>query len=216
MLKFVATPLWGKCEVATHTLENGTWESSRTPKNSEHDCRGQNTSHGSVLYTVGKFLQCRYPKWPRMSHLDICSTNYGQKKGRKSNWQFDSWPLKVGNQPDLSVCWWSATHRWKALKESYNFALDLVPIGGWSEKLWTPKIPGVQTRTISGLHFGSPGKKCHSDANATESHIEYYMGVASPESGLWWVKWVQGCLWLVPTPRVFQMWTNPLDGWIWM
>jgi hypothetical protein len=24
----VATPLWGKCEVATHTPENGTWESS--------------------------------------------------------------------------------------------------------------------------------------------------------------------------------------------
>jgi hypothetical protein len=36
----VTTPLWGKCEVATHTPENGTWESSRTPKNSEVDCKG--------------------------------------------------------------------------------------------------------------------------------------------------------------------------------
>jgi hypothetical protein len=25
MKVFVATPLWGKCEVATHTPENGTW-----------------------------------------------------------------------------------------------------------------------------------------------------------------------------------------------
>jgi len=28
--KIIATPLWRKCEVATHTPENGTWESSET------------------------------------------------------------------------------------------------------------------------------------------------------------------------------------------
>jgi hypothetical protein len=55
----VATPLWEKCEVATHTPKNGTWESSGTPKNSERDCRGQNTLHRGVLYTVGKVLKCK-------------------------------------------------------------------------------------------------------------------------------------------------------------
>jgi len=139
----VATLLWGKCEVATHTLENWTWKSSGTLENLEHDCRGQNTSHWDV-YTVGKVFKCKWPKWPCMSHLDICSTSYGRKKGRESNWQFDSWPLKVGNRPNLGVCKWSATHCWKALEESYNFVLDLVPIRGRSEKLWTPKVPGVQ------------------------------------------------------------------------
>jgi hypothetical protein len=39
-----------------------------------------------------------------------------------------------------------------------------------------PKVLKVQTGTISGLHFGSPRKKCHSDASVAESHIEYYMG----------------------------------------
>jgi hypothetical protein len=39
-----------------------------------------------------------------------------------------------------------------------------------------PKVPRVQTRTVSGLHFGSRGKKCHSDASAAERHKEYYMG----------------------------------------
>ncbi len=63
---------------------------------------------------------------------------------------------------------WSATHRWKALKESYKFALDLIPIEGWGEKLWTPKVSGVQTRTVSGFHFGSSGKKSHSDVGAAE------------------------------------------------
>jgi hypothetical protein len=106
-----------------------------------------------------KSLKCRYPKWPYMSHLDICSTCYGWKKGRESNWQFNSRPLKVGNQPDPDVCnRWSATHRWKALNK---VALDLVPIGGRNKKLWTPKVPGVQTGTVSGLHFGSPGTKSH-------------------------------------------------------
>jgi hypothetical protein len=111
-----------------------------------------------------------------MSHLDIFSTSYGWKKGRESNWQFDSRPLKVGNRPNIGVCRWSATYPWKAFKESYKFALDFVPIGGWSEKLWTPKVLGVQIGTVSALHFGSPGKKCHSNASATESHKEYYMG----------------------------------------
>jgi hypothetical protein len=124
----VATPLWRSYEVTIHTPENGTWESSETLENSEHDCRGQNTSHWSVFYTVGNFLKCRCPKWPRMNHLDICSTSYGQKKGRESNWQFDSRPLKVKNQPDSRACKGSATHRWKALKQSYNFGLDLILI----------------------------------------------------------------------------------------
>jgi hypothetical protein len=172
----VTTPLWGKREVATHTPENGTWESSGILRNSELDCRGQNTSHWDVIYTVGNLLKCRCSKWPRMSHLDICSISYGWKKGRESNWQLDSPPLKVGTRPDLGVCKWSATHHRKAFKESYKFALDLVSIGVWGKKLWTPKVPGAQTGTILGLHFGSPGKKCHSDASATERHREYYMG----------------------------------------
>ncbi len=78
---------------------------------------------------LGKVLKCKCPKWPRMSHLEICSTIYGQKEGQESNWQFDSRPLKVGNRPDPRVCRWNVTHRWKAVENSYNFALDLIPIG---------------------------------------------------------------------------------------
>jgi hypothetical protein len=39
-----------------------------------------------------------------------------------------------------------------------------------------PKVPGVQTGIVSGLHFGSPRKKSHLDASAAKSCIEYYMG----------------------------------------
>jgi hypothetical protein len=70
-----------------------------------------------------------------MVHLDISSSSYGQKKGRESNCQFDSRPLKVRNRPNPGVRWGSAIHRWKALNESYKFSLDLVPIGGLSKEL---------------------------------------------------------------------------------
>jgi hypothetical protein len=165
---FVATPLWAKCEGEAHIPKSGNLESSRTPENSEHDCRGQISLHLSALGVIGKILNCRCPKWPRMSHLDICSPSYGQKKGRESKWQFDSRPLKVGNRPVLDVRSGSATRRWKARFEGYNFGSDLVPIGGGGEKLWSSKVPGLQPGTISRLHFGSPGTKSHSDAPSAE------------------------------------------------
>jgi hypothetical protein len=121
-----------------------------------------------VFYTVGKALKCKCRKWPRMSHLDICSTSYGQKKGRESNWQFDSRPQKVGNRPNPGLCRWSATHHWKALEKSYKFASYLILIRGLSRELWVPKVSGVQTWIILRLLFGSPGNKNHLDASAVE------------------------------------------------
>jgi len=97
-------------EDETHTLEMGTWESSGTLETSKFDCKGQNTFHWAVPYIIGKLSKCRCRKWVRMGHLDIYSTSYGKKKGRESNWQFDSRPLKVRNQLDPGACRWSATH----------------------------------------------------------------------------------------------------------
>jgi hypothetical protein len=99
-----------------------------------------------------------------------------KKKGRESNWQFDSRPLKVENRPDLSVCKRNATHRWKAVNESYKFASNLIPIEGLSKVLWPRKVAKVQTGTISRLFLGSPRIKSHSDVGVAESHREYYMG----------------------------------------
>jgi hypothetical protein len=87
----------------------------------------------------------------RIAHLDIWNTSYGQKKGRELNWQFDSWPWNVKNRPDLLVYKGRATCHWKALDESYNFALDHISIWGLLTKLWGSKFAGVP--------FGSPGTK---------------------------------------------------------
>jgi len=201
-----ATPLWGKCEDETCTPKSENLESPGTPAISELGCKDQNTSSWDVFYAVRKALKCRCRKWPRMSHSDIYNMNYGRKKGRKSNWQFDSRPQKIKNRPDLGVRKWSATHRWKSLEESYKFALDLIPIRGLSWELWAPKISGVQTETVSGLLLGSPENKSHLDAGAAEQCKEYYMGEGS---GFPRVRAVVSqvslcCRWLVQTPRVFS------------
>ncbi len=74
--------------------------STRTPKTSESNCRGQNTTLWCILYIIGMLLKSRCLNWACMTHLDICNTSYGKKKGRESNWQYDSWTLKIGNWPD--------------------------------------------------------------------------------------------------------------------
>jgi hypothetical protein len=157
-------------------------------------------------------LKCRCPKWPRMSHLNICSPSYGQKKGHESNWQFDSRPLKVRNRPCPDVCSRNATWRWKALDESYNFGSNLVPIRAWGEKLWTPKVSGVQTRTIFGFHFGSPGKKSHLDVASAQNCREYYKGEGGgfPRVRAVMSQVSPSCLWLVPTLKGCRMSSNQL------
>ncbi len=143
---------------------------------SKNNCRGQNPMHWRVHYTIGKLLKLKCLKWACMTHLDIWNTSFGQKKGRESNWQFDFQPLKVGNQPNLLACRWRVTYHWKVVDEGYNFALDLISIGGLDTKLWGPKVTGVPTLRISELPFGSPMTKCHLDVGPLERHKVYNKG----------------------------------------
>jgi hypothetical protein len=141
LLRCVATPLWPSVGVKLNTPKVGDLESSGTPECLEFDNKGQKTSNWGVLGVIRKVLKCRCLKWPRIGHLDICSPSYGQKKGWESNWQFDSRPLKVGNQPLPDLRIESARCRWKDLDEGYNFGLDLVAIRLRSRELWAPKDP---------------------------------------------------------------------------
>jgi len=148
-----------KCENATHTPKSGKMESFGTSENSEDDLRGQMSSPCCILYINEKVLKRRCPKWPRIGHLDICSPSYGQKKGRESNCQFDSRPLKVENRPLPDVALRSATRRWKALDESYNFGSELVPIRVWGEELWASQVPDSNLGQFRDSNLGVPGKR---------------------------------------------------------
>jgi len=134
-------------------------ESQWTFETSESDFRGQNSMDYGVFYIIENLLECRCLKWACIAHLDIWNTSYGQKKGRESNYQFDSWPQKVRNRLDLLGYRGHATYCWKALNENYNFALDRIAIRGLLTKLWGSKVARVPTGAISGLPLGSAGKE---------------------------------------------------------
>ncbi len=185
-------------------------ESWWTPKTSESDCRGQRSMDYGVTYIIGKLLKLRCLKWARIAHSDIWNTSYGQKKGRESNCHFDSRPLKVRNRPLSDVRFGIAIRRWKALDESYNFALDRIAIGGLLAKLWGSKVPRVLFGTISGLSRGSPRKNSHLDVASVENCKVYYKGEGG---GFPQVRAVVSlvcpcCPWLVLAPRVLQLCTN--------
>jgi len=132
----VSQPHFGLSVRMKFTLSKvGTWSPPGLPKTQSLIAGVKKPCIGGVLYINGKLLKCRCPKWPRMSHLDICSPSYGQKKGRESNWQFDSRPLKIGNRPLPNICRRSAIGNWKDIEENYNFGLDLTPIGGRSQEI---------------------------------------------------------------------------------
>jgi len=130
-------------------------ESSGTPECSEFDSNAENTSHRGVLGVIRKVLKSRYRKWPRIGHLDICNPSYGQKKGRESNWQFDSRPLKVGNRPLPDLRIESAIRRWKDLDEGDKFGLDLVAIRLRSRELWALKVSRLHPGQFRD-NFGTP------------------------------------------------------------
>ncbi len=140
----------------------------------------------------------------------IWNTSYGRKKGWESNCQFDSRPQNVRNRPELLSCRRCATYRWKALDESYNFALNRIAIQGLFVKLWGSKFTGVPFGAISGLPLGSPGKNSHLDVASVESCRIYYKGEGGgfPQVRVMVSFVCPCCPWLVLTPRVFQQCTN--------
>ncbi len=144
--------------VKPNTSKVGDLKSSGTPECLEFNSKAQNTSHWGVLGVIRKVLNRRYRKWPRIGHLDICSPSYGQKKGRESNWQIDSRPLKVRNRPLPDLRIESAIRRWKDLDEGYKFGSDLVAIRLRSRELWALKVPRLHSGQFRDSNLGVPGK----------------------------------------------------------
>jgi hypothetical protein len=52
-------------------------ESQWTPESSKGDCKGQNSFDWKFPYIIGKFLECRCPKWAHMTHLETWNTSWG-------------------------------------------------------------------------------------------------------------------------------------------
>jgi hypothetical protein len=108
------------------------------------------------------------------------------------------------------VCKQHAINCWKALDKSYNFALDLIAIGGLHAKLCTSKVAGVLVVGISGFPLGSPRTKSHLDVAPMESSKVYYKGEGGgfPQVQAMVSLVCPNCPWLVLTPKVLKLCTN--------
>jgi hypothetical protein len=164
----VATLTWPSVGVKPNTWKSWDLESTGTPECSDLDSKGQNTSHWGVLGVVGKVLKRRYRKWPRIDNSDICSPSYGQKKGRESNWQFDSRPLKsresMPSRHPNRDCDTSLERSRRGLQVWFRHRRDPTLQSGVMA-VWNSGSPA---KTKSGLHFGSPRNLCHSDVVPAE------------------------------------------------
>jgi hypothetical protein len=203
--------VWGN--EPSHSQANshvGSWSPKWTFESSKRDYRGQNSSPWRSLYIIGKLLKCKCLKWACITHLDIWNTSYRQKKGRESNWQFDSQPQKVKNRPNFLAFRWRATYRWKDLDQGYNFTLNLIVIEGLHTKLCTLKVVGVLAKGISGLPGGSPETKNHLDVAPVERRRVYYKGEGGcfPQVRAVMNLVCSNCPWLILTPKVVQLCTN--------
>jgi hypothetical protein len=141
-----------------------------------------------------------------------------ERRGRESNCQFDSRPLKVENRPLPDLRIESAIRGWKDLDAGYKFCLDFVAIRRRGRELWAPKRPETPPGTISGLQPGSLGKKWHSGVGAAESRRVYYReygGGILPRSGPWCVSWSKVPVACPNTQRCPGMWTNHVGGLFW-
>jgi hypothetical protein len=121
------------------------------------------------------------------------NTSYDQKKGRGSNCQFDSQPLKVKNRSDFLACRWHATYCWKYLDNGYNFASEFIAIEALPTKLWASKVTGIPFMGQNAIWMWPP---CRNVENTIRGKV-----VASPKFGPQWVLWVWGCSWFFLTPK---------------
>jgi hypothetical protein len=152
----VATLLWPSVGVKPNTWKKmRIWSPPRLPNVQSSTARPKTPRIEVFLVSLEKVLKRRCRKWPRIGHLDIFSSSYGQKKGRESNWQFDSRPLKVRNRPLPDLRIESAIRRWKDLDAGYKFGLDLVAIRRRSRELWAPKVSRLHPRQFRD-NFGTP------------------------------------------------------------
>ncbi len=153
-------------------------------------------------------MKRRCLKWARMTHLDIWNTSYDQKKGRESNCQFDSRPLKVQNWPNFLACRRCATYHWKSFNKGYNFSSDFIIIGGLHMKLWAPKVAKVLVGNLRGQNAIWMWPPWRGVENTIRGKV-----VASPKSKLWWVLWVWNCPWFILAPKMLKLCTNQLVVW---
>jgi hypothetical protein len=201
---YVATPLWGKCEDEIHTPKSGNLESSKTPKNSELDCRGQKTLHWGVFLYRWKGLEVQMSKMALNEPFGHLQHKLWSKEG--SRVKLAIWLLTIKSRESTQFrcvqvkCNTPLKSSWRELQLCFK------PHPNWRSELGvmssqSPESPNWDT-------FGTPpwesrDKKSFGCSSYGRTQIILY-------GGRWWLPRVRVvvsqvnmcCPWLVPMPRL--------------
>jgi hypothetical protein len=117
---------------------------------------------------------------------------------------------KVGNRPNLLGYRGHATYLGKLSMRATTLLQTASPSKVCLQSYGAPKSWESQLARFRDSHLRAPGEKSHLDVGSMASHRVYYKG------GRWWLPQVRAmvslvclcCLWLVLTPKVFQLCTN--------
>jgi hypothetical protein len=208
----VATPLWPSVRMKLTLSKLGTWSPPGLPKL-------QSLISGVKTPRIGVFLISLESSWSVDAQNGLAWviwTSAAQVMGkRRAGSQIGSLTpdhIKSGINP-IPTCVGGVQQGVGKLSKR---ATRLVQNSSRSE-VRARSYDGPKSRKSKPGHFrdftlGVLGQRatwvwaCQSNAKNTI----WGKVVASPESRLWWVKWVQGRLWLVPTPKGCRMSSNQL------
>jgi len=148
--------------------------SCKSPKCSEPWLEMETNTKLGPFHTIGKVLNCRYLKCPWIVHLDLIWMRYDQKKGQKSNWEFDSWPQIPFEKRSNNLQLGHAIHHWKDLFQGYKIVPSHAPNMIFKGRHEHPKSFETTRVPIFRILLESPRKKCHLNVAPMESHKIYY------------------------------------------
>jgi len=166
-------------------------ESRWTPEFSEGNCRSQIHWIKNFLISLERFWNVDV--WNGLTWL--IWTPETQKKGRESNWQFDSQPLKVWNRLDFLMCRWRAIYYWNLLIKATTLLQTSYQSEVCTQSYWSSKSREFQVWEFQGSHLGVPGQNAiwmWASWRDTKYTIRGKV-VVSPKSRPWWVLWVRIC-----------------------
>jgi len=136
--------------------------------------------------TIRKVLQRKCFKCHRIVHLDLLCISYDQKKGRESNWKFDSRPQIPWKQGSMRSTWSVLYTVGKIFSRTIRY-FPRTLIKTWFEKNMNVQSFGTIRIPILGLPLGSPREKWHLDIITAERHIIYYKEGSCVSSQRLWV-----------------------------
>jgi hypothetical protein len=208
----VATPLWPSVRMKLTLSKLGTWSPPRLPKT-------HSLIAGVKTPWIGVFLTSLERSWS----VDVqnglawviwtfAAQVMGKRRAGSQTGSFTPDHKKSGIDP-IPRCDGDVRHGVEKLSRRVTRLVQTSSQSDVAARSYDgPKSQESKLGQFRDFTLGVPGQKA-TWAWAQWSNAENTIWgkvVASPESGPWWVKWVQGCPWLVPTPKRCRMNSNQL------